>query len=121
LGTTRRKAHSLALPLSIAHSSAEASVSRPNARRAQVNYACGGGLVRAARDAFALLRTARSAAAWADAVPYALGQLAGAATGAAPLPPYVQDNALNLLSGILKARPYPKPILETPQAPAVRA
>ncbi len=55
---------------------------------------------------FALLRSQRSQRAWADAVPFCLAQLAGAATGAAPLPAYVQDNMLNLLSGILKVHPW---------------
>jgi len=120
LGLTCRNAQSLTSPLSSAHC-AVASVPECNAWHTQVNYARSGGLVRAARDAFALLRTARSAAAWADAVPWALGQLADAARGTAPLPPYVQDNALNLLSGILKARPNPNPIQEPPQALALPA
>ncbi|KAK9843772.1 hypothetical protein WJX81_005762 [Elliptochloris bilobata] len=69
----------------------------------QVNYTRSGELVRAARPVFALLRTERAARAWADALPFCLAQLAGAAAGAAPLPAYGQDNMLNLLSGILKA------------------
>lgn len=70
----------------------------------QVNYSRGEDFVKAARGVFALLRSQRSQRAWADAVPFCLAQLAGAATGAAPLPAYVQDNMLNLLSGILKVR-----------------
>lgn len=67
-----------------------------------MNYARSSDLARGARPVFALLRGARSARAWADALPFCLAELARAASGAAPLPGYVQDNMLNLLSGMLK-------------------
>ena len=70
-----------------------------------MNYARANELVRAARPVFALLRGGCSAPAWADALPFCLAELARAAAGAAPLPAYVQDNMLNLLSGMLKVTP----------------
>ena len=67
-----------------------------------MNYARSSDLARGARPVFALLRGGRSARVWADALPFCLAELAAACAGAAPLPGYVQDNMLNLLSGMLK-------------------